>query len=102
MIDFNTTLGHHLFELPIADRIGYIPSDGPEDDIAFELAALEIDHGCRTDGLFPVSLLAPGKANFATEPPAGSQGLATVGSLHATRKQHRRTSPAVTSAMPYD
>ena len=45
-------------------------TDAPEDDLALELAAFEIDHGCCTGALFPVSLLALGKASkFATEPP---------------------------------
>jgi hypothetical protein len=69
MIDLNAALCHHLFELPIADWIGHIPSDAPQDDIALELAAFEIDHGCRTGRLFPVSLRALGKVSkFATEP----------------------------------
>ena len=59
----------HLFELPIADWIGHIPSDAPQDDITLELAAFEIDHGRRTGRLFPVSLRALGKVSkFATEP----------------------------------
>src|SRR5471030_3251027 len=44
MIDLNAALCHHLFELPIADWIGYIPSNAPQDDVALELAAFEIDH----------------------------------------------------------
>jgi hypothetical protein len=51
MIDLNAALCHHLFELPIADWIGHIPSDAPQDDITLELAAFEIDHGRRTGRL---------------------------------------------------
>ena len=69
MIDLNAALCHHLFELPIADWIGHIPSNAPQDDIALELAAFEIDHGRRTGRLFPVSLRAIGQVSkFATEP----------------------------------
>ena len=69
MIDLDAALCHHLFELPIADWIGHIPSDAPQDDITLELAAFEIDHGRRTGRLFPVSLRALGKVSkFATEP----------------------------------
>src|ERR1700681_2475082 len=69
MIDLNAALCHHLFELPIADWIGHIPSNAPQDDIALELAAFEIDHGRRTGRLFPVSLRALGHVSkFATEP----------------------------------
>src|ERR1700687_184568 len=69
MIDLNAALCHHLFELPIADWIGHIPSDAPQDDITLELAAFEIDHGRRTGRLLPVSLRALGKVSkFATEP----------------------------------
>ena len=85
MIDFDTALGHHLLELPIADRIGHIPSDAPEHDIALELAAFEIDHGCCTSGLFPVSLLALGKpSKFATEPDR----------VHFTREPQHTKGPA--------
>src|ERR1700682_5636656 len=69
MIDLNAALCHHLFELPIADWIGHIPSDAPQDDTTLELAAYEIDHGRRTGRLLPVSLRALGKVSkFATEP----------------------------------
>src|ERR1700682_6460555 len=69
MIDLNAALCHHLFELPIADWIGHIPSNAPQDDIALELADFEIDHRRRTGRFFQVSLRALGKVSkFATEP----------------------------------
>ena len=44
MVDLDAALFHHFLELPIADRIGHIPADAPQDHVTFKMAALELDH----------------------------------------------------------
>ena len=44
MVDLDAALFHHFFELPIADRIRHLPTNGPQDHVTFKMAALELDH----------------------------------------------------------
>src|SRR5262249_39616844 len=44
MIDCHTPLAHHLLQLPIRNRIRYIPPYSPQDNFPLELTALEVDH----------------------------------------------------------
>ena len=46
MVDLNTALLHHFFQLPIADGIRYLLTHTPKDDVPLNLAALEIHDGC--------------------------------------------------------
>ena len=87
MIDFNPALGHTLFALPVAVRIGHVPSHRPANDIALECAAFAIDQGCCPGRLFPVRLLALSNASkFATEPvifmSVASLGSWNIANLH--------------------
>jgi hypothetical protein len=44
MVDFYTSLFHHLFELAITDWICHVPSYAPENNLSLEMAALEVNH----------------------------------------------------------
>jgi hypothetical protein len=44
MVDLDAALFHHLLEFSIADRIGDIPPDTPQNHVTFETAAFEFDH----------------------------------------------------------
>src|SRR5512143_1824051 len=44
MVDLGTTLFHHLFQVPIAERIGQVTTDTEQDDIFFETVTLKVDH----------------------------------------------------------
>jgi hypothetical protein len=40
VVNLDTVLFHHFLELAVADRIRHIPTDGPQDDVPFEVTAL--------------------------------------------------------------
>src|ERR1035438_4998510 len=44
MVDLDAALFHHFLELPIADRIGHIPADAPQDYLTLKIAAFELNH----------------------------------------------------------
>jgi hypothetical protein len=44
MIDSDSPLAHHLFYLPITDRVSHILSDAPQDDFFLKVTTLEVDH----------------------------------------------------------
>jgi hypothetical protein len=44
VVNLDTVLFHHFLELTVTDRIRDIPADGPQDDVPFEVTALELDH----------------------------------------------------------
>jgi hypothetical protein len=44
MVDLDAALFHHFLELPIADRIGHIPADAPQDYLTLKMAAFELNH----------------------------------------------------------
>jgi hypothetical protein len=44
MIDLNTALFHHFFQVPIAERIGRIPAHTEQDDIFFYAVSFEVNH----------------------------------------------------------
>src|SRR5262249_4611178 len=44
MIHGNTPLAHHLLELPIRNRIRYVPPHAPQDNFPLKLTTLEVDH----------------------------------------------------------
>jgi hypothetical protein len=44
VVNFGAVLLHHFLELRVADWIGHIPADDPQDDIPFKMTALEVDH----------------------------------------------------------
>src|SRR5712691_12306269 len=44
MIHGNTPLAHHLLELPIRNRIRYVPPHAPHENFPLKLTTLEIDH----------------------------------------------------------
>ena len=72
MIDFNSTLGHHLFELPIADRIGHVPSHTAQRIISrsnwlpLKSIMMAVPMNCPRHA-YSISR-ASEQANFATEP----------------------------------
>src|SRR5208283_2569550 len=41
MVNLDASLFHHLLELPVADRVGDIPPDAPQDHVTLKMAALE-------------------------------------------------------------
>jgi hypothetical protein len=41
MVYFEASLGHHLFQIPIAEAVTQIPADTYQDDLVFEMAPLE-------------------------------------------------------------
>ena len=43
MVDLHTTLFHHLFQIPIAERIGQVPAHTGQDDVLFKSVAFEVD-----------------------------------------------------------
>src|SRR6202021_428811 len=51
MVNLHAALIHHFLELPVADRIGHVPADAPQDHVPLEMATLELNHHpppCRT------------------------------------------------------
>jgi hypothetical protein len=44
MVNLHATLVHHFLELAVADRIGHVPADAPQDHLPLKMAALELDH----------------------------------------------------------
>jgi hypothetical protein len=44
MVHLATVLSHRFLELAVADWIGHIPADGPQDDVPFEVTFLELNH----------------------------------------------------------
>jgi hypothetical protein len=53
MVDLNAALFQHFLELPIANRIGHVPADGPEDHLTFKMAAFKLDHRAVSLNLIP-------------------------------------------------
>ncbi len=43
VVDFDASLLHHFLDLAVAQRIRHIPAHAPQDDIALEVATLELD-----------------------------------------------------------
>ncbi|WP_400770704.1 hypothetical protein [Methylosinus sporium] len=60
---------NHFLELTITHCIRHIPSDAPRDHVAFEMAALEIDHRTIPPASCP-AIIAPTdpREKFTTEP----------------------------------
>ena len=56
MVDFDAALFQHFLELSIADRIGHIPADAPQDHVTFKMAAFELDYRSVSPDLFPAIL----------------------------------------------
>jgi hypothetical protein len=44
MVNLHAALIHHFLELPVADRIGHVPADAPQDHVPLEMATLELNH----------------------------------------------------------
>jgi hypothetical protein len=44
MVDFDATLCHHLFQIPVAERIGQGPAHAGQDEVLFKLVAFELNH----------------------------------------------------------
>ena len=44
MIDRDSSLAHHLFSLPVRNRVRDVPSYSPQDNGLLKLTALEVDH----------------------------------------------------------
>jgi hypothetical protein len=44
MIDRHAALRHHLFQIPVAQRVSKIPTDAGQDDSFFDTMAFEVDH----------------------------------------------------------
>ncbi len=44
MIDRHAALRHHLFQIPVAQRVSQIPTDASQDDSFFDTMAFEVDH----------------------------------------------------------
>ena len=44
MINLDAVLCHHFLKLTVADRIGHIPANAPQDDVPLKMTALELDH----------------------------------------------------------
>ena len=44
MVDRDAALGHHRFEVAVADRIPAVPAHGPEHDLPPEVTSLEVAH----------------------------------------------------------
>jgi len=44
VVNLDSTLVHHLFQLSIADRVGHIPANTPQDHLSLEVTAFELDH----------------------------------------------------------
>jgi hypothetical protein len=40
MVNLDATLVHHFLELAVADRVGHIPADTPQDHLPLEMATL--------------------------------------------------------------
>ncbi len=53
MVNLDAAFFHHFLELPIADRIGHIPADAPQDNLTFKMVALELDHRAVSPNLLP-------------------------------------------------
>src|ERR1035438_9863215 len=56
MVDLDAALFHHFLELPIADRIGHIPADAPQDYLTLKMAAFELNHRAVPLDPFPAIL----------------------------------------------
>jgi hypothetical protein len=41
VVEVKASLGHHLFQIPIAKAVTQIPAHAQQDDLAFEMAPLE-------------------------------------------------------------
>jgi hypothetical protein len=41
VVYFETSLGHYLFQVPIAEAVTQIPAHAQQDDLAFEVPPLE-------------------------------------------------------------
>jgi hypothetical protein len=41
MVEVKASLGHHLFQTPIAEAVTEIPAHAQQDDLAFEVPPLE-------------------------------------------------------------
>lgn len=44
MVNRHAALFHHLFKVPVAQRLGHIPSDADHDDIDRETHSFEVEH----------------------------------------------------------
>jgi len=44
MVDLDAALFHHFLEPSIADWIGHIPADAPQNHLTFKMATPELDH----------------------------------------------------------
>jgi len=66
MGDIDSPLGHHLYQVAVAQLIGDIPSDTENDDCAIEVAATEQGR-CVREGLLHATDYQPTSA-FAPEP----------------------------------
>jgi hypothetical protein len=44
MINLDAALCHHLFQIPVAERIGQIPADTGQDEVLFKSVAFEVNH----------------------------------------------------------
>ncbi len=57
MVDLDAALFHHLLEPSMADWIGHIPADAPQNHLTFKMATIELDH--RADWLGPSLAIIP-------------------------------------------
>jgi hypothetical protein len=44
MVDFDATLYHHLFQIPVAERVSQVPADAGQNDVFFDAVTFEVDH----------------------------------------------------------
>lgn len=77
MRDRDSSLGHHLDEVAVAQLIGDIPSDAENDDCVIEVAATEQGR-CVRGRLIHATDYQPDSA-FAPEPPWRRSGVLPAG-----------------------
>ena len=71
MINLDAVLHHHFLKLTVADRIGYIPANRPQDDVPLKMTALrkapQLVDALRTpeDALIPPNTLAEIRRDLA-------------------------------------
>src|SRR5215510_6256749 len=76
MIHGNTPLAHHLLELPIRNRIRYVPPHAPQDNFPLKLTTLEVDHAASPPPHDQWRSIAesPSCENLRQNPPASADG----------------------------
>jgi hypothetical protein len=69
VIDVQSSLGHHLFEIPIAERIAQVPTHAQKNDVGLEVTPFERVLFYHKDSLFLLFPILPDQLSFfATQP----------------------------------